>query len=45
MQTMDQVLLDLYQQGEITYDTAMTNAQEPKYIQHHTEDRRSSTGG
>jgi twitching motility protein PilT len=44
MQTMDQVLLDLYQRGDITYDTALSNAQEPKYIKHHTEDQGPSTG-
>jgi twitching motility protein PilT len=34
MQTMDQVLLDLYQRGEITYDVAISNAREPNYIRH-----------
>jgi twitching motility protein PilT len=37
MQTMDQVLLDLYQKGEITYDTALTQAFDPNYIRHRTE--------
>ena len=36
MQTMDGALLDLYQRGEITYDTALTNAREPSHIQHKT---------
>ena len=36
MQTMDAALLDLYQRGEITYDTALTNAREPSHIQHRT---------
>ena len=36
MQTMDQVLLDLYQRGEITYDLAVSNAREPNYIRHKT---------
>jgi twitching motility protein PilT len=36
MQTMDQVLLQLYQQGDITYDVAITNAHEPDLIRHHT---------
>lgn len=34
MQTMDGALLDLYQRGEITYDTALSNAREPSHIQH-----------
>lgn len=34
MQTMDQVLLDLYQCGEISYDVAVSNAREPDYIRH-----------
>ncbi len=33
MVTMDHALLDLYQQGEITYDTAVTMAREPSTIQ------------
>ena len=32
MQTMDAVLLDLYQRGEITYDVALSNAREPNAI-------------
>lgn len=32
MQTMDSALLELYQQGEITYDTAISNAREPDQI-------------
>ena len=44
MQTMDQVLLDMYQRGDITYDMALTNAQEPKYIKHHTQDQGDSAG-
>jgi twitching motility protein PilT len=32
MQTMDSVLLDLYQRGEITYDVALSNAREPDAI-------------
>jgi twitching motility protein PilT len=32
MQTMDAVLLQLYQKGEITYDTAVSNAREPDTI-------------
>lgn len=39
MQTMDQVLLDLYQKGEITYDTALTQSSDPNYIRHRTEQR------
>jgi len=34
MQTMDQVLLELYQKGEITYDVALSNARDPQYIRH-----------
>ena len=34
MQTMDQVLLELYQKGEITYDIALSNAREPNTIKH-----------
>ncbi|MGE3317573.1 MAG: type IV pili twitching motility protein PilT, partial [Planctomycetaceae bacterium] len=33
MQTMDAVLLDLYQRGMITYDVALSNAREPQYVQ------------
>jgi twitching motility protein PilT len=32
MNTMDQMLLELYQKGEITYDTAVTHAKEPEMI-------------
>jgi twitching motility protein PilT len=32
MQTMDNALLALYQRGEITYDTAVSNAREPETI-------------
>lgn len=32
MKTMDQILMELYQAGEITYDTAISNAREPKSI-------------
>jgi twitching motility protein PilT len=38
MQTMDSVLLDLYQRGEISYDIALSNAREPETI------RQRSTG-
>lgn len=34
MQTMDTALLDLYQRGEITYDSALSNAREPDHIRH-----------
>lgn len=33
MITMDHALLDLYQKGEITYDTALSRARDPKTIQ------------
>ncbi|MEX2309347.1 MAG: PilT/PilU family type 4a pilus ATPase [Pirellulales bacterium] len=36
MQTMDQVLLELYQKGDISYDVAVTNAHEPDLIRHRT---------
>jgi len=36
MQTMDQVLLELYQRGDITYDVAISNAREPEFIRHRT---------
>ena len=36
MQTMDVALLDLYQKGEITYDTAISNAREPEAIRRRT---------
>ncbi len=39
MQTMDQVLLDLYNLGEITYDTAVTQARDPSFIRHRVEGR------
>ncbi len=34
MQTMDSVLLQLYQKGEISYDTAVTHAREANTIRH-----------
>ncbi len=34
MQSMDQVLLELYQNGEITYDVAISNARDPQFIRH-----------
>jgi twitching motility protein PilT len=36
MQTMDQVLLEYYQRGDITYDLAISNAHEPDLIRHRT---------
>lgn len=44
MQLLDQMLLDLYSRGEITYDTALSNAQDPEFIRERTarsEPRRS----
>jgi twitching motility protein PilT len=38
MQTMDSVLLELYQRGEITYDIALSNARERDFIRHRTGD-------
>jgi twitching motility protein PilT len=37
MQTMDQVLLELYQRGEITYDTALAHAHDGNFIRHKSE--------
>jgi twitching motility protein PilT len=34
MQTMDNDLITLYQKGEITYDTALTNAKDPNLMKH-----------
>ncbi len=34
MQTMDSVLLQLYQKGEISYDTAVSLAREPNLVRH-----------
>jgi twitching motility protein PilT len=34
MQTMDSSLLALYQQGEITYDAALSAARDPNLIKH-----------
>ncbi len=42
MQTMDQVLLDLYQKGEITYDTALTQARDPNFIRHRSEEKSAA---
>ena len=43
MQTLDGALLDFYQRGEITYDTAVSNAREPDTIrQRATAGARSS---
>jgi twitching motility protein PilT len=38
MQTMDSALLQLYQKGMITYDVALSNAREPKFIRDRTGD-------
>ena len=37
MQTMDSALLDLYQQGVISYDVALSNAREPEFIKTRTK--------
>lgn len=39
MQTMDQVLLSLYQKGEISYDTALSQAFDPNFIRHRSEEQ------
>jgi twitching motility protein PilT len=36
MQTMDNAILELYQEGEITYDIALSYAREPDIIRHAT---------
>ena len=36
MQSMDVALLDLYQRGEITYDTAVSNCRDPNQFRHKT---------
>ncbi len=36
MQSMDMALLDLYQRGEITYDTAVSCARDPNQFRHKT---------
>jgi twitching motility protein PilT len=38
MQTMDSALFDLYQRGEITYDTAVSHAREPQLFKRRTGD-------
>ena len=40
----DAALLDLYQRGEITYDTALTNAREPSHFQNRTGQASPSSG-
>lgn len=37
MQSMDMALLELYQRGEITYDTAMSAARDPNQFRHKTD--------
>jgi twitching motility protein PilT len=37
MQSMDMALLELYQRGEITYDTAMSAARDQNQFRHKTE--------
>lgn len=39
MQTMDHALLELYQQGEISYDVTLSNAREADYIRTRTGDK------
>ena len=34
MRSMDMSLLELYQKGDITYDTALSNSREPGFIRH-----------
>jgi twitching motility protein PilT len=43
MQTMDQMLLELYQRGEITYDVAISNAREPDFIRHRVGEKVAFT--
>jgi Tfp pilus assembly ATPase PilU len=39
MQTMDASLLELYQRGEITYDTALTHCRDPNLFRRRTGDQ------
>lgn len=41
MQSMDQELLSLYEQGEISYDVAVSNARDPQFIRHKTKNAES----
>jgi twitching motility protein PilT len=43
MQLMDLSLLELYERGEITYDTAINNAHDPKLLQRHGNANDSAT--
>ncbi len=43
MQTMDQSLLTFYQQGTISYDTAMTHAYDQDFIRHRVEQNADGT--
>ena len=43
MHTMDSRLLELYEAGEITYDTALTNASDPKHFRALVEQKRQGT--
>ncbi len=42
MQAMDNALLELYQQAEITFDMCLAHARDPDYIRHRTADRRAA---
>jgi twitching motility protein PilT len=44
MQTMDSVLLQLYQKGEISYDTAVSLAREPNLVRHRGAGEGSGEG-
>ena len=43
MQTMDQTLLDFYQQGTISYDIAMIHAYDQEFIRHRVEKNADGT--
>jgi len=43
MQTMDQTLLDFYQQGTISYDIAIINAYDQEFIRHSVEKNADGT--
>lgn len=43
MQTMDNILMEFYQKGEITYDVALSNAREPETIRNRSAQSNSDT--
>jgi len=45
MKTMDNALMQLYESGEITYDTALTNASDPAQFRFACEEKRKANNG